>query len=54
MEPKVNIATIEDDEPALLLAKFERSEKTFIMLNEGEETTELLYAGYGKVGESNV
>lgn len=50
----MNIATIEDDEPALLLEKFERSEKTLVMLNKGEATIELLYAGYGKVGESNV
>ncbi|XP_074363725.1 uncharacterized protein LOC141704380 [Apium graveolens] len=53
LKPEVNIAAIEDDEPALLFAKFEGREKNLVLLNKGEATTELLYAGYGKVAESS-
>ncbi|XP_074324274.1 uncharacterized protein LOC141661189 [Apium graveolens] len=36
---EVNIAKVEDDEPALFLAKFERNEKNQAVLNKAEVTT---------------
>ncbi|XP_074355869.1 uncharacterized protein LOC141695529 [Apium graveolens] len=54
MKPEVNIAAIEDDGPALLLAKLEQREEDLVLLNEGEAITKLMSKGYRKAGESNI
>ncbi|WOG86064.1 hypothetical protein DCAR_0205261 [Daucus carota subsp. sativus] len=54
LKQEVNIATIEDDEPALLLAKLDKTEKNLVLLNNEEVKPKLVASGHEKVGESNI
>lgn len=51
---EVNIAEIEDEEPALLLAKHDKTEESEMLLNEKTPMPKLLAAKEVKRGESNL
>lgn len=51
---EINIASIEDDEPALLLAKHEMIDMNVILLNDGDVTPKLLSVGQERKEETNV
>lgn len=49
-----NLKQIEDDEPALLLEKFERKESNLLMLDEGDVRLRLALSNEGKISDSNL
>lgn len=53
LKQEVNIATIEDDETALLLEKFEKNGKDLDVLNKGKVTPKLVTTNQEKIRESN-
>lgn len=54
MKQEMNMAQVEDDEPALLLAKIEKGERGLMLLNESKVIPSLLLGGGEKYVESNV
>lgn len=51
---EMNMAQVEDDEPALLLAKYEKNEKNLMLVNEEKVKPSLLRSRNGERIQSNV
>lgn len=51
---EANIAQVEDDEPALLLAKYEKNKSSLMLVDENRVVPALLSEGEDKVSESNL
>ncbi|KAL8109957.1 hypothetical protein AgCh_025892 [Apium graveolens] len=53
-KPEMNMAHVDDDEPALLLAQHKKNERDLMLVNEEKVIPSLLLRGTGKQVESNV